>query len=217
MSNLTTFSFEIRHDGSHGATNLELPRDIPTEMLLALPQTCINLEITICGPEEQNSRRPDDFCKTLGKILPRLHRLRLQVGRLCPEFLGRGVVQKDDADGSVCIEEFEPFYAPNLKSMVIVCHFYLNSYYIEARTDQTGLCEPYRTKGSRHRKSDTKSEAGPLLRSLLYDLVSRSNFPAMNRLLLHSWQPGNGTVKIWDVVENRMWTVLPHTWEPTCT
>lgn len=207
MSNLTTFSFEIRHDASGGTTNLQFPRDTLTKMLLALPQTCINLEITICGPEEQNNRRPDNFCQTLGQILPRLRHLRLQVGRLCPEFLGRGVVKKDDADGSICIEEFKPFYTPNLKSMVIDCHCSLNSYYIDIPSDQTELCESYCAKGSREGKSDAKFEAGPLLRSLLHDLVQRSNRPVINRLLVHSWQPGNGTVKMWDVIGSRTWAV----------
>jgi hypothetical protein len=54
MSNLTTFSFAIRHEESDGTTNLQRPRDSLPHMLLALPQTCINLEIAISRPEEQN-------------------------------------------------------------------------------------------------------------------------------------------------------------------
>ncbi|GIJ92624.1 hypothetical protein Asppvi_001902 [Aspergillus pseudoviridinutans] len=103
MSNLTTFSFAIRHDMVDGTTNLQFPRDTLTDMLLALPQTCVNIEIVVCGPEERNNRSPDDFCKTLIQILPRLKHLRLQVGRLCPDFLGEAGLGKDDTDGSICI------------------------------------------------------------------------------------------------------------------
>ncbi|GFG00721.1 hypothetical protein IFM53868_10835 [Aspergillus udagawae] len=111
MSNLTTFSFAIRHDMFDGVTNLQFPRAILTDMLLALPQTCVNIEIAVCGPEEQNNRSPDDFCKALGPILPRLKHLRLQVGRLSPDFLREGRLGKDDADGSICISP-NPAIAP---------------------------------------------------------------------------------------------------------
>jgi hypothetical protein len=83
-----------------GMTNLQFPRGILTCMLLDLPQTCISLEIPICGPEEQNDCSPDDFCRTLGRILPRL---RHQVGRLCPEILGEATLEKRGTDGSVWI------------------------------------------------------------------------------------------------------------------
>ncbi|EAW25684.1 uncharacterized protein NFIA_045030 [Aspergillus fischeri NRRL 181] len=114
MTNLTTFSFAIRHNVFDGTTSLQFPRGILTCMLLDLPQTCINLEIAVCGPEEQNNRSPDEFCKTLGQILPRLRHLRLQVGRLCPEFLREAALGNNGLDGSVCIQEFRPCYAPNL-------------------------------------------------------------------------------------------------------
>ncbi|PKX88964.1 uncharacterized protein P174DRAFT_379584 [Aspergillus novofumigatus IBT 16806] len=94
-------------------SNLQFPRRILTCMLLHLPQTCINLEITICGPEEQTNCSSDDFCKTLS-ILPRLRHLRLQVARVCPEFLGEAALGKYGTGDSVCIQVFKPCYAPNL-------------------------------------------------------------------------------------------------------
>lgn len=114
MVNLRTFSITVSTEPN--AIGFWIPRPEIAQLIKALPEACVNLELDTWGKDyfEPGSGH---ICDTLRGMLPRLRHLRLRLSTLCPAILGNGF--KPDEVKS--LSGFEPLAAPSLQTLVVNC------------------------------------------------------------------------------------------------
>ncbi len=113
MVNLKTFSLTVSTEPV--TIGFWIPRPVIAQIVEALPEACVNLEIDSRGNDyfEPGSGH---ICDTLRGMLPRLRHLRLRLSTLCPAFLGSGFKPEFKS-----LSSFEPLAAPCLQTLVVNC------------------------------------------------------------------------------------------------
>lgn len=114
MVNLETFSLTVSPEPR--TIGFWIPRPVIAQVIKALPEACVNLEIDARGNDyfEPGSGH---VCDTLRGMLPRLRHLRLRLSTLCPAILGSGF----NPDEIESLSSFVPLAAPFLQTLVVNC------------------------------------------------------------------------------------------------
>ena len=217
MTGLTCFSFVATHDGEANATNFKVSRWKLAKMVRHLPGSCEALEIVVCGMEEMGCgyRKGDEggLCEELGRVLPRLKHLRLQVGHLCFDAFGTGAVSngeggKGEASSVMVPQNFEPHHAPSLETLVIDCHSHnFNHNDIEP----TRVCTRYACfpRGSNPRPPYEHWPVKHSITQLLKTLVANNTYPSLRRLWLVDWNSAdesrNSVIHRRDILADKTW------------
>ncbi|KAJ9603846.1 hypothetical protein H2200_011367 [Cladophialophora chaetospira] len=82
MNQLESFSFTVDPDPF---PDFDVPTYQIRNMLDALPPTLRQLELNTSSYWDRENTPEDHFCPSIGRLLPQLKNLRLQVGRLCED------------------------------------------------------------------------------------------------------------------------------------
>jgi hypothetical protein len=114
MVNLKTFSLTVSTESV--TIGFWIPRPVIAQIVEALPEACVNLEIDSRG-NDYFKPGSGHICDTLRGMLPRLRHLRLRLSTLCPAFLGSGFKPEEFKSMS----SFEPLAAPCLQTLVVNC------------------------------------------------------------------------------------------------
>ncbi|KAM3067389.1 hypothetical protein ACMFMG_005255 [Clarireedia jacksonii] len=147
FSNLATFSFNVISKGKNG---FWIPRPLIANLVIALPQTCIAVQIDTQG---QDLAEPGSahLCNAIRTILPRLRHLRLRLSTMCT---------------SLFQVEAEILSAPNVETLLINCMG--KSFH----GPQARLCDSFQ-EDPYHSQFYLGQEAAPVLAHSMHTLVPR--------------------------------------------
>ncbi|KAJ8070644.1 hypothetical protein OCU04_001015 [Sclerotinia nivalis] len=102
FSNLATFSLNVVSKGKNG---FWIPRPLIASLIIALPQTCVAVQIDTQG-QDLAEPKSAHLCNAIRTILPRLQHLRLRLSTIC---------------NSLFQAEAETIRAPSLETLLINC------------------------------------------------------------------------------------------------
>jgi hypothetical protein len=105
FTNLWSFSLTV------APPILSILRPILIELLQALPETCVSLEIDTQGEYHRNEDEEAHICPMIRAMLPRMHNLHIRVGVMCSAMFG--------THGSTT--DFVATQTPRLQSLLVNC------------------------------------------------------------------------------------------------
>ena len=123
FQNLVSFSLTI-HGSSTGICPHVSAKNI-SEVIDALPQSCVNLEIDTGGFEAREDETQDYLCNFIRRVLPRMRNVRLVVSKLCPTMFGYGqpLLLSTANPGH---SGWQPIQMPHIETMVIVSAMFVD-------------------------------------------------------------------------------------------
>lgn len=108
-------SFSLR---AESFCHLRLPAEGIEEVINALPESCVNLEIDTGGLEQYAYERGQHLCPAIRRVLPRMRNVRLQVSQLCSALFGEHVPVSGGPDCSGKAE-WQWVVMPRLETIII--------------------------------------------------------------------------------------------------
>ncbi|KAF1996999.1 hypothetical protein P154DRAFT_300386 [Amniculicola lignicola CBS 123094] len=108
FENLASFSLRLEQSGWR-----TIPRATINALLVALPESCTNLELDTHGQDHREENEQMHVCDAVRDLLPRMQNVRIRLGAMCCAVFGKGV------DGTT--GDFTPIAVPKMKSLIVNC------------------------------------------------------------------------------------------------
>lgn len=129
LDSLDSFSLSLE-----GREECIIERGTVVDIIDALPESCTNLELDTQGQDQQHGEGSAHLCKSLRRLMPRMHHVRIRVASVCPALLGMGelsnhhdlsqqspLIDSTPETASPARTPFKPVDLPNIRSLVIYC------------------------------------------------------------------------------------------------
>ncbi|KAF2010442.1 hypothetical protein BU24DRAFT_58569 [Aaosphaeria arxii CBS 175.79] len=119
LSGLLSYSLCVTRD-----MDCVLPRHLLVQIINALPESCVNLEVDTLGRDSRTQSEQLHVCDSIRQILPRMKYVRVRMGAMCSSMFGTRKTLHATEDGPASNDgngEFLPIETTSLRSLVVNC------------------------------------------------------------------------------------------------